>query len=220
MTTTLLPLLALLHGLSATDPLTVRAGELARASAPQLEVRLGACKGADCSLIHLYLAAADPSRPGSTTAARIGLDSMHRLSPSPVLAALLGTAEALEARAVRGDAMAATRWVGKALDHLDEAVRRDSTARLVRILRIHSLVEVPEIFHVESRLREDAAALRSGAPTLAALDPSALLAIALVDYRVGNLAEASACWKRVASSGDATEAERSEARRRLEALRG
>lgn len=220
MTSSILPLLAILQGLSAADPLASRAGELSRANAYQLEARLPSCRGADCALIHLFLAAADPSRPSSTTAARTGLDSLFRLSPTPVAAALLGTAEALEARTVRGDAMAATRWVGKALGHLDHAVRGDSTASLVRILRIHSLVEVPEIFHVEARLREDAAVLRSGASTLAALDASALLAIALVDYRVGNLAEASACWKRVVSSGDASESERAEARRRLEALRG
>lgn len=215
-----LSLLAILHGLSAADPLASRAGELSRASAPQLEAQLPSCKGADCVLLHLFLAADDPTRPSSTTTARTGLDSLFRLSSTPVVAALLGTAEALEARAARGDAMAATRWVGKALGHLDAAVRGDSAASLIRILRIHSLVEVPEIFHVETRLREDAAVLRSGSSALAALDASALLAIALVDYRVGNIAEASACWKRVASSREASEAERAEARRHLEALRG
>ncbi len=186
----------------------------------QLEALAKHAKGGDRGVIHLILASRDTSHASSLDLAHPVLDSLYQVRPTPMCAALLGTAEALEARRARPDVIAATKWVGRAMDHLQTAVRGDSLDPVLRIFRINSLVEVPEIFHVDALLKSDEAFLRHLQPRLAVADPSVMMALALVGYRFGNLTEASAIWKLVAARKDIPSTLRLDARRRLEALGG
>jgi hypothetical protein len=186
----------------------------------ELEAQSQRAQGGERGIVHLFLAINDSAHGASLDLAWPVLDSAYRANPTPLNATLLGTADALQARRCRQDVIAATRWVGKAIEHLDAAVAGDSTDISLRIFRIHSLVEVPEIFHVDWRLRQDEAMLRSRFSRMASADASALLALAAVDYRFGKLTEACAFWKLVASRKSASEPQRATARHRLESIRG
>jgi len=213
-------LLILTLGLWSATPQGLPLDRWSEASTPQLRQLSRSAQGAERGAVHLLLASRDTADMASLDIAWPVLDSLQRAAPSPLHAALLGTAEALQARRVRDDAIAATRWVGRSMEHLEAAVKGDPRSTTVRIFRIHSLVEVPEIFHVDALLKEDAAFLRGLCPRLPAADPATLLALAAVEYRFGRLTEASALWKLVAGRKDAAEIHRAQARRRLEALRG
>lgn len=176
--------------------------------------------GQDRALASLFLASGDTGHAAASAVAVAYFDSLHAAAPTPLDAALLGTAEALQARRFRGEVVEATRWVGKAISHLDEAVRGDSLDTDIRIFRVHSLVEVPEIFRVDEKLRRDEAFLRRLAPRLADGPTPVLLALAALDQRFGKLDEAVAIWKLVASRPGTPAVDRRAAKRRLEALHG
>lgn len=164
----------------------------------------------------LFLSIADTAR--SAKPAQAVLDSSYRERPSPMRAALLGTSESLCARDVRGDVMEATKWVGKALKHLDEGVRTAPENDAIRIFRINSLYQVPEIFHVEERLEQDGKALKAKlAGDYRGADSNVLLALASVAWRMGRSREAVAHWKLVAARGTSDRASAEKARKLLAA---
>ena len=204
---------------SGTEPQTL-VDRLEALPTAQLEACATHSTGLERGLAHLFLGADDTSRNASLEIALASFDSLHRAEPTPWNAALLGTAEALQARRHRRDVIEATRWVGKAIAHFDQAIAGDSANPSLRIFRIHSLVEVPEIFHVDERLRRDEALLRRGSPRLVDASASSLLALAALDYRFGKLDEASAIWKLVAGKSVFAAKPREQARRKLESLRG
>ncbi|MEN9352701.1 MAG: hypothetical protein RL318_26 [Fibrobacterota bacterium] len=213
----LIMLLGLLQSAPSSKEVVERCGSLSHS---ELEGQLKRSNEGERGIIHLFLAAGDSTGGPSLDSAWTVLDSLQRAKPSALHAALLGTADALQARRTRGDVIVATRWVGKAIEHLDAAVAADSMDLAVRIFRINSLVEVPEIFHVDKRLRRDEAFLRARFPKLAQADAGTLLALAALNYRFGNLGEATALWKLVAGRKIASVTQRAQARRRLESIRG
>lgn len=171
--------------------------------------------GVEGPLSALFLAVADTSFPAQAAVA--ALDSLHRVQPTALRSALLGTAEALCARGVRDKPLEATRWVGKAIAHLDAAVKDDPKNPTIRVFRINALREVPQIFHVEERLEADAAMLKKAIGKKYRTAPGDhLMAVAAVAWRAGRSKEAVACWKIVASRG-AKDGASAEARRQLAA---
>lgn len=198
---------------STSGPLADQLGQL---TVPQLEARLKTSVGGERGVVHLYLAATD-SAPYSASRqiAYSVLDSLSRVDPSPIHAALLGAAEALQARGAQGDRGAASRWARQAISHMDQAVKGDPHDPSIRVMRIRSLVHFPSLFQVDGRLEEDAAFLR-GAGALEQADAAKLMALASVERNFGRMDQARLLWKMVVSKNDASEKWVRQARRFLE----
>lgn len=190
-------------------------------SVKELKRLLPNAQGIERGAALLFLAAADSTDASWSESARANLDSMLGLGKTPLRSVLLGTAEALRARDTQKDEIQATLWLGKSFRHLDEGVKAKPEDPLLRIFRINSLVDVPEMFHVDARLKEDCDFLRArvkGGPRNA--DTGTLMALASVAWRNGRSREAIAMWKLVVSKEKKDSPDRKAAERRLERSRG
>lgn len=166
--------------------------------ASRLVARLPAASGFERGVALLFLAVADTTPGRWSEPARSSLDSLYRASRTPLRTALLGTAEALRARDLRGNGLKAAYWLARSLRHLDAAVNARPDDVLPRIFRINSLVDVPKPFDVEERLARDAVFLRGTLRgDLKNANPAILTALAAVAWRQGRSNEARAMWESV-----------------------
>lgn len=151
---------------------------------PALLSAVNQTKGFDLALVYLFLAAEDKSPSSYTVKAHARLDSIFTAQPTVLNSALMGTIEAIMARDCNDD-IKATKHIGKALKLLDKAVLDAPNDPMMRIYRINSLVEVPEIFHVNERIKTDLEKLLSMGK-----EPTTLLIAARVAMRNGDLENA------------------------------
>jgi len=219
----LIPILLLLHTHSAPDPVSEDSlvSRISGLGVSELTSSLPQAQGLARGATLLFLAASDTITGKWSEAARQSLDSLYEVGRSPLRAVLLGTAEAIRARDTQKDEIAATLWLGRSFRHLDEGVQAQPNNPLLRIFRINSLVDVPELFHVDDRLKEDCEFLRSQVKgALRKADTGTLMALGSVAWRDGRSREAIALWKLVVARERKGSPDRQTALRKLERSRG
>lgn len=192
----LLPILASFSVASTSDDSLVAA--LSKLDPPALTKIVSEPGDFRKALAQLLLAGSDTTL--KVDEANVALDKIYQSGPTPMRAALLGTSESIRARESRDNKFEAAKWIGKSMAHLDEAVAGAPSDLTIRVFRINALVKVPEMFHVEMGLNEDAELLKDHIGGKVSSAPSAdLLALASVSWRFARSKEAIAYWKIVAS---------------------
>lgn len=205
--------------LQGTDDAFVQ--EAQTSSISQLRASLESAQGIEKGVALLFLAATDTVPNKWSESAHRSLDTLYNARKTPLRAVLLGTVEAMRARDSQKDEIQATLWLGRSFRHLDEGVAGDPGNMLLRIFRINSLVDVPEMFHVDARLKEDRDVLRAQTNgDVKKADVSTLMALAAVSWREGKSREAIAMWRLVVARERKGSPDRQAALRKLERARG
>jgi len=188
----LLSMIACLGTVAAAPSIRAALERLDTMAAADLAEVLPNLAGGELAVGDVLLAAQDPNKPDRVEAAYVFLDSVDRSGGgSPIGLAVLGMAEALKARSMFGDPAGATRWMMSSVARFDRAVASDSADPWIRILRTRYLAQVPKIFQLDARIRDDSVVLRRMLPRLDASRPGALLALAAACERLGNPEEAA-----------------------------
>ena len=171
--------------------------------------------GLERGIAEIFLAASDKSPSIHTQRAYDTLMSYCVDTNSALQLALKGTAASLMARDVNDD-IKATKYVGAALKDLDRAVALDKTNHIVRIYRINALVEVPEIFKVNKRIKDDYEVLKKYCAKSGKEDWAAILAMAAAEYRFGKLADAVKKWELILKKVDKMTSYRNTAKKMMD----
>jgi hypothetical protein len=180
---------------------------------------LASKQGFERTLTLLFLTSSDTGSSSYTSQAYWAADSSYNENKNAYRLAMLGMAASLMARDA-GDDLKATRYVGQAISHLTKAVDMDKNSNNIRIIRIFSYVEIPELFKVNRYLKEDADFIKKQIKNGLQPDISTKSALAAIAFRFGNLSEAKRYWKEIVQNTPSDHPEIFNAKRNLEKING